>query len=169
MPYRFGSIVDWGDWWCSSEVGWWQVQVGEVWRQDREVEPQDLSVYRRFSKGSEAASTGSCLGRKVVCHRVAVTQSTEALEAMNRDHVWLWSEVDALYAAVALVEGVSWDFMERLWTGYSGLMRTHATMYRNQLDAVLSDAQLKGEYFKACNIRVGKEDYWLRIYEPTSD
>lgn len=60
------------------------------------------------------------------------------------------------------------DFVERVCTGYSALMRTHATSCRSRLNAVLADVQLRGEYVRGYFILVGEDGYSLHIAEATN-
>lgn len=91
--------------------------------------------------------------------RMAASQSIKALEAMTRDHTLLQSQLDTLHVAGRCREDVLRDFVERICTGYSGLMHMHATSCRNLLNAVLAKAQLKGEYVQGCPIRLSENGY----------
>lgn len=85
---------------------------------------------------------------------------------MTCAHVSLRSGLDALHTANERWEGVLRDFLEKV---YRGLMRTHAASYRNWLNVLLSDAQLRGEYVGGYLIRISENCYSLSIDEATSD
>lgn len=74
--------------------------------------------------------------------RVAASRSTKALEALTRAHSALQSEIDLPHVAERRREAVFRDFVERVYTGYCGLMRTHTTRYRSLLNDVLAGVKL---------------------------
>lgn len=77
---------------------------------------------------------------------VAASRSIYESEAITQCQTSLQSELDASYTIENCCEGVLRDFMERVYTGYSVLMRTHVVSYRKWPNALLPDAQAKGEY-----------------------
>lgn len=91
------------------------------------------------------------------------------MEAITRAHISLLSELDVLDAAGGCREDVFWDSVERVSTGYSRLVRNHASSYRNRLDVSFTDAQSGDEYATGYLIRVSRERYSLTIYQVTSD
>lgn len=76
---------------------------------------------------------------------VAASRSTKTLEVMTRVYVSLRSELDVLDASGRCPEPALRDFVERLCTGYSRLVRTHASSFQNRLNELLSDVQSKEE------------------------
>lgn len=88
---------------------------------------------------------------------------------MCRSHTSLKSELDALHMAGENGEWLMRHFVEKLCTGYSGLMHSHAASYRNRLNAVFVDAQLRAENVGGYFICVGEDRYSLGADEATSD
>lgn len=66
---------------------------------------------------------------KLTASVVATSQLTTALDNRACSHASLQSELDALRAAGKRREGVLRVFARGVYTGYSGLIRTHATSY----------------------------------------
>lgn len=101
--------------------------------------------------------------------RVTASRSTKAFEAITQDQASHQLHLDALHAAGRRREDVLRDFLMRVCTDYSALMCAHATSYRNGLNAVKADAQLKGKYVGGYRICVDEDIYLLRIDEATGD
>lgn len=103
----------------------------------------------------------------VMC--VVTSQSTKASEVMTQDQASLRLELYALPAAGRSQGGVKQDFVERVRTGYSGLLCAHATSHCNPHNTLLSTAHARGKNVGKYCIRVGKDDFSLCIDEAISD
>lgn len=74
---------------------------------------------------------------KLTARRVAALVKTGVLEAMNRGQEFSQLELDALHTDGRYREDLLRDFVEMFHTGYSRLMRMHATNYRNGIGHML--------------------------------
>lgn len=148
------------------------VDRGEMAKRDRKVE--ELSLKVQFSVDNSEKVTwlqAQVTGKDVAltAARVASSWSAKMLDAMTHVYASLRSELDSLHATRGRREGVLCDFIERVCTVYSGLVRVHAASYSNQLNNLSSDAQSRGEYVAGYRIRVGEGSYFLSIDEAISD
>lgn len=48
-----------------------------------------------------------------------------------------------MHAAGGRQKDVLWEIVEKVYTGYSGLMRTHMTSYRSRVNVLFADAPSK--------------------------
>lgn len=84
-------------------------------------------------------------------------------------HASLHSELDALHATRERLEAVFINFLERVCTSYSGLMRSHAVNYRYQLNALFSHAKSRGTYARRHHVSVCEDVYSLSYDETTRE
>lgn len=82
---------------------------------------------------------------KLTDMHVAVSCWDKAFEATTQNDVSLRFELDALHVAGRHSKSMLWDSVERLCTGFSWVMRTHARSYRKRPNAALVDGQLRIE------------------------
>lgn len=61
------------------------------------------------------------------------------------------------------------DFTGRVCTGYSLFVRAKSTIYRDLLNAVLADAQMRGEYLDGFLVRVSENGHSVLIGDTESD
>lgn len=60
------------------------------------------------------------------------------------------------------------DFVEKVCTGYSGLVHTPTKKYRKVLNVAVADEQLRGEYVGGYRIGIGEHGYSLYIADENS-
>lgn len=78
-------------------------------------------------------------------------------------------ELKATHAAMSTSESVMRDFSSRLCTGYSSLLRTQESRYRDRPNAVLVDAQAHSEYLGGYRTRMGAGGRGLHVGEADGD
>lgn len=100
--------------------------------------------------------------------RVAASWSIKGLQVTTRSNIVVIG-VRCTACRLEALEGLLRDLVERGCTGYSGLRRTHATGYYNQLHTLLVDTQQKVGYEGAYRKRAGENGYHLFIDEENSD
>lgn len=98
--------------------------------------------------------------------RVAASHITKVLDAMTRNHGVISLELDSLHEAGHYREGVSPDLVERVCTGYSWLMRTHATSYKIRLHR---ECAVEGGVCRVISRSYRRGRSSLLIYDATSD
>lgn len=148
-----------------------EVDRSKVVESDGKIEELRLKVQLLADESQKVARLqAKRIGQdvKLTYMSVAASRSTKEFGTMFQDHASLRSKLDALPAAERRREDVLRECLERLCTGYSGLMRMHATSYRNRLNALLAVEQSKGEYAGGYRIRVGEDGYSPCIDEATS-
>lgn len=60
------------------------------------------------------------------------------------------------------------DFVERVCRGYSSLLPTQTSSYRDRLNAFLADAQAHEEYIGGYCVRLGERSYTLHVDDADS-
>lgn len=91
-----------------------------------------------------------------------------ALRKKVRQYDLLESELSATKVAIGRAEGVLSDFVKRVCTGYTALVCAQASHYPDRLNAVLGDAQSRGEYLGGYRVCVGDDGLSLHVYEADS-
>lgn len=61
------------------------------------------------------------------------------------------------------------DFVERVYTRYSSLLRTQKSRYRDRPSAILGDGQAPGENLDGYRVRLGEGGEALHVVEADSD
>lgn len=97
----------------------------------------------------------------------------EASEATLQAKDWECGELSSVLAsarnAVGRGEGLMHDFAERVCTGYTSLLHTQAASYRDRLNHVLADAQLRCEHLGGYQVRVGECGHSFRLGDADRD
>lgn len=131
----------------------------------------DADIGRWFSEDAEIVSTGKYPRGVAHCHTFRILEID--IDARGRDSrsriVTIGIKCPAPYAAWRSPEDVLWDFIERVSTGYSGLMHRYDTSFRDRLNTVLAGGQFGGVYVQGSCIRFGEYGFSLCIVEVTSD
>lgn len=82
---------------------------------------------------------------------------------MIPDYTSLRSEWEARHESGERQERVMQHFVDRVCTGYNGLIHTHAVTYFNRLNAARGDAQRREEYIRGYRTCICKDGYVLRV------
>lgn len=111
--------------------------------------PRRLLIRRKLpAKEVELASTKSVLDAKEA-----------TLRAKFRDCVQLNYDLGAARATVGRGERVTNELAEEVYTGYIPSMRAQASDYRDHLNVLLANAELRGEYLGGYQVRVWDEGH----------
>lgn len=88
---------------------------------------------------------------------------------MTRSHGTLRSEFDFARATTNREESVIHDYVQRVRTGYRSLICAETTSYRDLLNAMLTDAQTRGDYIDGFRVRVSENGNLFHIGDTNSD
>lgn len=82
-----------------------------------------------------------------------------------------YAEIDLKVARADILRGerVFHDFVERVCTGYTTLLRAQVSSYRDRLNTVLGEAQVRGEYLGCFPVRAWEDGHSLHLGDEDRD
>lgn len=88
------------------------------------------------------------------------------LSSLTRSHGALRVGLESARADIARGERFIWDFANRVCKGYLPSARAQSASHRDRLNAVLADAQQRGEYRRGFRVRVSETGFRYRYMKP---
>lgn len=82
---------------------------------------------------------------------------------MTRKHGALSMELDSPWAAISRGKRFIRDFADMIYVEYSLQVCAQCTSYCDRLNAMLADAQMRGEYLGGFWVRVSENEYFIYV------